>query len=239
MTKLQTSSRPILNSTKVAITTLFILCYTIYTIPVFAQPGKSNIPFSAVPYYSYQPLTITIGKYKKELLTNDITKMIALENRISVGIDSCDIESIYFLSIRLYDLGKKDDAFYWFHTAKARALIFMNMLDPRKIGGMGSPAFELEQLFGAINELVGEYMNGYGFNDVNKGVVVFEKVKSKVKNIHSFKNIYKNIVFLNDSNLEKEKKSEEEDLAKTIDYMNTHKAEIKKQRIENGTQDKY
>lgn len=203
------------------------------------QGAEGHIPFYAEPYYNYDPLKITIGKYKKELLTNDTTQLDSLATKVKADINNTDIESLYFLSIRFYDLGKKDDAFYWFQTAKSRARIFINMLDPTKIGSIGSPAFELKQLFIAINQIVGEYMNGYGFNDIDKGIAVFKKVKSEVKYIQSYKNIYKDIAFIDDSNLEKEKLNKEEDLAKTIEYVTEHKEEIIKQRIESGIQDKY
>jgi hypothetical protein len=199
---------------------LFVL-FTFSWTPTNGQGTKGQIPFYALPYYNFNPLTITIGKYKKELLTSDTSELITLANKIKADLNNTDVESLYFLSIRLYDLGKKDEAFYWFQTAKSRARIFINMLDPEKLGSIGSPGFELKQLFIGINATVGEYMNGYGFNDFDKGTAVFEKVKSEVKNIQSYKDIYKEVAFLDDSNLEKEKKSKEEDLAKTIDYLRT------------------
>lgn len=204
-----------------------------------AQDTKGHIPLEALPYYTYNPLTINIGKYKAELLTNDTAELSKLANKIKLDINNTDIESLYFLSIRLYDLGKKDDAFYWFQTAKARHRIFVNMLDKNKIRGIGTAAFELKALFIAINQLVGPYMNGYGMNDIEKGISVLEKVKSEVKDIQSYINIYKDVDFIDESNLEKEKVNKEADLASTIEYVKSHKAEIKKQRIENGTQDKY
>jgi hypothetical protein len=193
----------------------------------------------ATPYYNYDPLTITIGKYKKELLTKDTIEIINLAKKIKADINNTDVESIYILSIRLYDLGKKDDAVYWFYTAQSRARIFINMLDAEKMGGMGSEAFELKQLFIAFNQLAGEYINGYALNDFDKGIAVFEKVKGEVKDIKSFKGIYKNISFLDDSHLETEIAHKEEDLGKLIDYVKTNREELRKQRIQNGTQNKY
>lgn len=218
--------------------TLFTL-FLVSSTATNGQTTKGHIPFYAEPYYNYDPLKITIGKYKKELLTNDTTELISLASKIKADINSTDIESLYFLSIRLYDLGKKDDAFYWFQTAKSRARIFMNTLDPKKIGSIGDETFELKQFFVTCNQLVGEYLNGYGLNDFDKGIAVFEKVKNEVKNIQSYKNVYPNIQFLDDKTVEKEKANKEDELEKTIDYLKTHKEEIKKQRIENGIQDKY
>ena len=204
-----------------------------------AQEKKGRIPFYALPYYNYDPLTITIGKYKKELLTEDTTELIALAKKIKADVNNTDIESLYFLSIRLYDLGRKDDAYYWFLTAQSRARIFIKVLDPKEIGGIGAEAFEWKQLFITIYNLVGPYLNGYGFNDIDKGIAVYEKVKSEMKNIQTFKNVYPNIHFLDDSIFEKEKTNSEKNLAEAIEYFKTHKEEIKKKRIETGVQDKY
>lgn len=203
------------------------------------QGTKGHIPFYAEPYYNYDSLKITIGKYKNELLTNDTTKLNALAEKIKADINHTDIESLFFLSIRLYDLGKKDDAFYWFHTAKARAIIFIDMLDPKNIGSIGDKAFELQQFFSTTSQLVGEYINGYGFNDIDKGIAELELVKNEIKNIQPYQAVYKDIHFSTEIDIVKEKSEGEERLSKLIDYMKTNKDEIKKQRIENGIQDKY
>jgi hypothetical protein len=41
------------------------------------------------------------------------------------------------------------------------------------------------------------------------------------------------------ADVETEKAKKEKDFAQTIDYINTHKEEMRKQRINNGVQDKY
>lgn len=224
---------------KSIILSLHFVLFTFFSVTANGQGTKGQIPFYAEPYYNYNPLKITIGKYKKELLTNDTSALTILADKIKSDINNTDIESIYFLSIRLYDLGKKDDAFYWFQTAKSRARIFINMLDPKKIGSIGDETFELKQLFITFNQIVGEYLNGYGLNDIDKGLAVFEKVKSEVKDIQSYKDVYKKVSFLDDKNLETEKAKKEVDFSQTIDYINTHKEEMRKQRIDNGVQEKY
>jgi hypothetical protein len=218
---------------------LIILVLLLFINFGFSQNNKGKIPFYALPYYNYNPLTITIGKYKKELLTNDINQLKKVEDKIKTDINNTDIESLYILSIRLYDLKQKDDAFYWFQTAKTRARIFINMLDKEKIGGIGSVAFETKHFFISCNQLVGEYINGYGFNDIDKGIAVFERVKNEVKTIKSYKNVYKNISFIDDSNIEIEKAKKEKEITEGIAYFRKNKEEIKKKRIENGIQDKY
>jgi hypothetical protein len=223
---------------KISILILTIVSLTF--IRTFAQElDNGQIPFYAEPWYNYKPLTINVGEYSDALKTSDTAALIMLSKKIKADIDNVTIETLYILSLRLYDLGKKDESFYWFHTAKARARIFIDMLDPKKTGGMGSPAFELKELFLAFNQSVGIYINGYGFNDIDKGIATIERVRSEVKDIKSYKNVYKNVKFLPDSNLEKVKANKEDDLEELISYSQKNKEEIKKKRIEAGIQDKY
>lgn len=200
---------------------------------------NGQIPFYAEPYYRYKPLKVNIGKYSDELRTSDTTELLALMNTIQTNIDSVSIEALYILSVRLYDLGKKDESFYWFHTAKTRAKIFTEMLDPKWIGTIGSVAFERKQLFVSFNQTVGIYINGYGFNDVEKGAAVIEKIKSEVKLINTYKDVYKTMLFLPDTSLIAIKEKKEKELEESVIYYRTHKEELKKKRIEAGIQDKY
>lgn len=191
------------------------------------------------PIYNYKPLAISVGKYSQELLTNDATTLLATANNINKDIDNTNIETLYILAIRLYDLGKKDDAVYWFYRAQLRGRVFINMLNPRKIGSIGSPAFETKQFFIAFNELAGTYINGYGGNDIDKMLQTIERVKGEAKNIHSYKNVYKNISFIDDKNLENQILEQQKGMEGLMDYMAKNKERIKKQRQEAGIEGKY
>jgi hypothetical protein len=222
-------------------TGILILANLIFAFSnVFAQElDNGQIPFYALPYYNYKPLIINIGEYSEQLKTNDIIQLRKLSQEIKANIDNVTIETLYIFSIRLYDLGKKDDSFYWFHTAKTRARIFIEMLDPEKIGSIGSPAFELKQLFVSFNQIVGIFINGYGFNDFEKGISTYETVKNEVKYIKSYKDVYKNIKFKSDNELGNIKANKIKEFEDGITYLKINKEKIVKTRIETGIQNKY
>lgn len=221
------------------ISILFLFLIGLVVTPAVGQElDNGRIPFFAAPVYNYQPLTIKVGKHSKELKTNDPNELLKTAEKIRADIDNTNIETLYVLSVRLYDLGKKDESFYWFHTAKGRARVFVETLDKQKVGGMGSPAFELKQLFNSFNQLAGTYINGYGFNDLEKGMAIMGKVREEVKDIKSLAKIYPKVVFL-DSILEEAKRNKEKDFDETLAYIRDHKEEIQKSRIEAGIQDKY
>ena len=77
----------------------------------YGQNVQNRIPFYALPYYNFDPVTIPIGQYLKELVSNNISEIENVESNVSKDINKTNVETLYFLSIRLYDLGKKDDAF--------------------------------------------------------------------------------------------------------------------------------
>lgn len=110
------------------------------------------------------------------------------------------------------------------------------MLDPTYVGSIGSEAFELKTFCGTFSQLVGGYINAHGFNDFDKGVAVFEKVKDEIKDIRSFKRIYKNFLFFDDTKFEEEKAATENNYAKAIDYFKANKDELIKKRIKQGIQ---
>ena len=69
---------------KTTSSTIVLLLFTLLWTTSNGQSTKGHIPFYAVPYYNFDPLSITIGKYKNELLTNDTAALTVLADRIKV-----------------------------------------------------------------------------------------------------------------------------------------------------------
>ena len=65
------------------------------------------------------------------------------------------------LAIRLYDVGLRDDAVFWFYVAKDRFLVMSEVLD------MG-PFAEAGEAVGSFATLAGPTINGYAFCDLAK-----------------------------------------------------------------------
>lgn len=208
-----------------------------YAIGQELDNGK--IPFYAPPYYNYKPLKVKIGKFSKELETKDTKKLLDLADSFKADIDNIRIEAMYILSIRLYDIGEKDKSFYWFQTAKLRGRIFVQTLDNKSLGAIGSEGFELKQLFSTINLSVGGYINGYGFNDFDRGIATYETVVGELKNVKPFSNVYSSIKFVSDAMFEEAKAQKIKELETAVIEMKATKEEIIKKRIEAGIQGKY
>lgn len=200
--------------------------------------NSAQIPLSITPCYNYDPLQIETDDYSAELKSLSLNNYDSLATLFSAKLDSVSITSLFIFSVRLYDLGKKDEAVYWFHSAKIRAGVFIKSLDPEKTGGIGAPAFELKQQFIAFSQLAGEYINGYAGGELDKWVETLQKVKLNIENLSSFSQ-YPSIAFLSDEGFQAAKQNRIDDCDKLIDYIQKNKKEIKKTRKENGIEGKY
>ena len=157
---------------------------------------------------------------------------------IKKEINTINIETLYVLSIRLYDLGKKYEAVYWFYNAQMRARVFMDSLDPNKIGSIGSTAFELKHAFLSFNELAGTYINGHAFGDIDKLIKVLNKVLEENTEYNPSK-VYPKVKFLSKRKMKKIQKDYIDGLKEMIDYVVNNKEEIYRLRKENGIEGKY
>src|SRR5207244_10164755 len=79
-------------------------------------------------------------------------------------------------AIRLYDLGYRKESVYWFYSAQYLGRQFGVLLDQTKMGSIGSPGFELLHAQNAFYQLVGPYINGYAFGDMDGLVKIVERV---------------------------------------------------------------
>jgi hypothetical protein len=69
--------------------------------------------------------------------------------------------TLMVLAIRLYDVGLRDDAVFWFYAAKDRYLTLEHVIDVIP-GGLASVAVAVRD----FTKLAGPFINGYAFCDV-------------------------------------------------------------------------
>lgn len=63
------------------------------------------------------------------------------------------------------------------------------------MGSMGDPGFELFQAQNAFQQLVGPYINGYAFGDIDQLVPIIERVQKEGKTVPDLTKIYPRVAF--------------------------------------------
>jgi hypothetical protein len=197
------------------------------------------MPILVTPFYDGESLQISVGPTSQKLAAADANSILQLVKELKKDQDSLRAEVMFVIAIRLYDLGHKDEAVYWFHSAQYRARLFSSILDQEHVGGIGDASFELKHAYGAFQQLAGKYINGYAFGNLKKLENVLKKVTAEGKSLPKFAEIYPEVAFV-DSETWTTKNAEIADgLAMVLDFIRTKADVIKEQRRVNGVEGKY
>ena len=97
------------------------------------------------------------------LASNRREDILAARDRIQQQPDAITPMTLMVLAIRLYDIGERDDAVFWFYVAKHRYTTLAYSAD------VNAPALEAaNSAMSAFNSLAGPYINSYAFCNVKK-----------------------------------------------------------------------
>ena len=206
-----------------------------------AQPeiNPSHIDAYVTPYYDSKGPVISVGRFSSGLASAKLEKFLAIIAEMKKDWDRLTFPELYVAAIRLYDLGYRKEAVYWFYSAQYRGRQFGVLLDQTKMGSIGSPGFELLHAQNAFYQLVGPYINGYAFGDIDGLVKIVERVQKEGRRIPDLQTAYPGVTFKSQS----EWMSANTDLAngmnQLISTLKEKKDEIRRQRIERGMDEKF
>jgi hypothetical protein len=146
---------------------------------------------------------------------------------------------LYVGAIRLYDLGYRNEAVYWFYTAQYRARQVSVLLDPTKIGNVGDPGFELQAAGAAFMQTVGTWINGYAFGNPNRLIATVRRVQREGRRIGDLHAIYPNVAFIDRRRWPAANARLADGMDSLVAYLQGHKDQIARQRTANGTAAKF
>jgi len=153
--------------------------------------------------------------------------------------DGLTFPELYVAAIRLYDLGYRKEAVYWFYSAQYRGRQFGVLLDQAKMGSIGSPGFELLHAQNAFYQLVGTYINGYAFGDTDGLVKIVERVQKEGRQIPDLQAAYPGVTFRNKNEWPSANAELADGMNQLISILKEKKDDIKRQRVERGVEETF
>ena len=199
----------------------------------------AHIEVYVTPYYNCKGPTIEVGQFSDGLAAKSETEFVATIAKMKKSWDTLNFAETYAAAIRLYDLGFRKESIYWFYAAQYRGRLFASLIDREKMGSMGAPGFELFQAQNAFQQLVGPYINGYGFGDIDQLVPIIERVQKEGRTVPDLTKIYPRVAFKPKSEWGAGNKGLNEGLTKLLTTLKNEKSSIKQQRIERGMEAKF
>src|SRR6266481_8531848 len=148
-----------------------------------AVSDPSHIDVYVTPYYNSKGPSVSVGRFSSGLVSAKEDEFLATIARMKKDWDQLTFPELYVAAIRLYDLDYRKESVYWFYSAQYRGRQFGILLDQTKMGSIGSPGFELLHAQNAFYQLVGTYINGYAFGDMDGLVKIVERVQKEGRRI--------------------------------------------------------
>ena len=206
-----------------------------------AQPvsDASHIDVYVTPFYNSKGPSVSVGRFSSGLASAKEDEFLVTITKMKKNWDQLTFPELYVAAIRLYDLGYRKEAVYWFYSAQYRGRQFGILLDQSKMGSIGSPGFELLQAQNAFFQLVGPYINGYAFGDMDALLKVVERVQQEGRRIPDLQTAYPGVTFRSKSEWESANTDLADGMSKLISTLKEKKDDIKRQRIQQGVEEKF
>jgi hypothetical protein len=202
-----------------------------------SDPGHIDVYIT--PYYNSKGPAIEVGPFSNGLAAKNEPEFVATIAKMKKSWDTLNFAETYVAAIRLYDLGFRKESIYWFYSAQYRGRLFASLIDRDKMGSIGDPGFELFHAQNAFQQLVGPYVNGYAFGDLDQLVPIIERVQKEGKTVPDLTKIYPYVAFKPKSEWDAGNKALNEGMTKLLITLKNEKASIKQQRIERGMEAKF
>ncbi len=199
----------------------------------------ARIEIYVTPYYNSKGPAIDVGPFSSGLAAKSEPEFVATISKMKKSWVTLNFAEVYVAAIRLYDLGFRKESIYWFYSAQYRGRLLGTLIDQEKMGSMGDPGFELFQAQNAFQQLVGPYINGYAFGDIDQLIPIIERVRKEGKVVPDLTKIYPRVTFKPKSEWDAGNKGLNDGLTKLLMTLKEQKASIKQQRIEHGMEAKF
>src|SRR6266478_7720222 len=89
----------------------------------------SHIDVYVTPYYNSKGPSVSVGRFSSGLASAKEDEFLATITKMKKDWDELTFPELYVAAIRLYDLGYRKEAVYWFYAAQYRGRQFGILLD--------------------------------------------------------------------------------------------------------------
>jgi hypothetical protein len=149
---------------------------------IAAEPVR-HISIYVQPFYEAAPTPggkpqVAVGKQYNDLLSSNRREdILAARDLVLAKPALVTPMTMMVLAIRLYDVGLRDDAVFWFYVAKERYIVMSEVLDVKT-----QALAQADDAVRSFANLAGPIINGYAFCDLAKQTEHHAKAVQWVEN---------------------------------------------------------
>ena len=199
----------------------------------------AHIGVYVTPYYNSVGPAIAVGRFSAGLASPDGPAFRQTIGAMRKAWNELSFAELYVAAIRLYDLGYRKEAVYWYYSGEYRGRLFTGLIDRAKMGPVGAPGYEILSSQGAFYSLVGPYINGYSFGDTPFITGVLRRVQKEGAVIPKMSEIYPEVAFIPRSQWDAKNDTINSGMGSLVSILSQKKDQIMKQRIDTGVEAKF
>lgn len=145
-----------------------------------AQSTEKNVLLSVQvqPYYDSKKALINVSRYSESLGTESVESLKATAEQMLKEKPLLTPEQMYVVAVRMYNLGLKDEALYWFYEARYRSGLFVGALKDRYHLDSNSETFKLWTAYNAFYDQTKDVFNQYAEQDYDRWLKLIRKVRA-------------------------------------------------------------
>ncbi len=162
--------------------------------PAPAEVSKP-VDVELLPYYCPTGPVVNVGTFSGRLAKATEKTIREVAAQMQKELKTLPVEAMFVLAVRLYDLGYKEEAVYWFLAAKYRMRLFREALAPHSTE-LGSAPFESQQAQYTLYVLISETINPILIDEPAIWIAAAERVCAASGNVPAFRDTYKGIQFV-------------------------------------------
>lgn len=199
-----------------------------------------HIAVDVPPYYAQSGHRADVGAYSEGLSAADRNVVLETVGDMEKDWENLPVAAMYVAALRLFEIGERGRALYWYEGAKYRAALFMKLLDgSSEMNRMGSRAFVLSRAHTAFFLALRPYFGEYGLCDIGNYRETAARAASGRNGTPKLDAIYPGVVFLPHEKWPAAVEKVNEDFARQVERTAETYETIVKQRKAAGTQEQY
>lgn len=170
------------------------------------QPGEEfHIAVDISPYYSHAEHRAEAGVYSEGLSATDREVILETVEAMDRDWENLPVAAMYIAALRLFEIGERDRALYWYQGARYRADLFMVLLeDDSGMNRMGSKAYSLSRAHTAFFLALRTHLGGYGLCDIRGYEQAMKRAVFERDVMPKLDDIYPEVVFIPEEQWPKE-----------------------------------
>lgn len=198
------------------------------------RPRIENTPvaIAITPFYDSNGLQINVGEYSQRLGNSSVDALASLSQEMSDQKHMLTPQEMYVLAIRLYDVGEKDGAVYWFYEAQFRAKLFQLAIDPQQMVRVGEPTYELTNAYSSFQTQAGDFINGYAGCDMDNWIRITTLVMNDNPSPPELDQMFPDVTFVEREHWQEINNNVATGLAVLINYISENGETIRQQRAQ-------